>query len=497
MNFLALPAYRGADPLNFSPIQQGIESGQRNALARSQFDLQKRQADEQFMRQKMRDEEWAAIKSNRTALDALPPGLAPFVLAAGAEKGPDLATTGLFGVWKAKKDQGEVDARIRLYNAQAGAQNALAQARMQQGAGGLPVDPMEGYGIDDSGQFIYTGGGGAGRAPQARIPAQASENFPDTGLSRSMVLGEGATRAPGQRGEHADYGPIGTLTTGVPGIVTTPSGVPSQSAMQAERGQRATDSLPDQARQRAIDYKRTQDFWTYQNGVKAPSGMAFTADGKLISLARKESITDRQAIALAEQGLQALGIAERTLTGGRGKDGKPIGGSTYLSQYTGDTYTLPGGIKVGGFGEAGRGFKAAEMAILDLNFAISGKSVTNAEREHFQRLYLPTAGESLETQQWKLDRARAYFKSALAARKAGASDEELAGLFRKSLVDGMTEIDTMARQQGGSPQQPSAPQPGVPTTARPRDSMPPMQPGGGQGQPGWTDTPYGRFRRVE
>lgn len=102
MQFLPLPAYRPAGPLDFSGLAGAFDNARRNRLAEAglqlqqdQFGLQRRQADEAFARQKARDAAWDAIKSDKAALAALPNGAAPFVLAAGAERGPDLAASAL------------------------------------------------------------------------------------------------------------------------------------------------------------------------------------------------------------------------------------------------------------------------------------------------------------------------------------------------------------------------------------------------------------------
>lgn len=294
-----------------------------------------------------------------------------------------------------------------------------------------PNEPPPGIGMDESGALVPLG---RSRPRNALLPAASGPNESQPVIMQNY-LGSKNDNALGTTAEHADYGPSGTVASSVPGIVTTSKGATDVPATTAARGQRAVDSVDDANRQRLIAARRNQEIYSWAFG-KPGSGKAYDNNGKLISLERKESVTDRQSITLAQQGLENLDMAERTLTGGRDEKGNVKGGTTYLSQYAGDTYNLPVVGKVGGFGEAGRGFAAAEMAILDLNFAISGKSVSNNERQEFLRLYRPSAGDSLATQQWKIERARAFFKNALAARKAGASDDEIAGLYNKAILEG-------------------------------------------------------------
>jgi len=168
-----------------------------------------------------------------------------------------------------------------------------------------------------------------------------------------------------------------------------------------------------------------QQVLKYINGKDPPSGTYWTGAGTYASGALKDTATERAMRMHAVQGIKTLDEAEKLL-----------GRSGTLGQLAGDTYALPGGIKVGGFGEAGRGFRAAESAVLQLNFALSGKSVSNAEREEFQRLYRPTALDSTETQKWKIQQAREFFQTVVDARKRGMDDDKIAELYRAKLAEG-------------------------------------------------------------
>lgn len=463
MNFLTLPAYAPMRPLDFSPVAQAVEGNRRNALAQSQLDLQraqyditKRQADEQFMRQKMRDDEWAAYKQNTQAHGDLPPGVLPLLIAAGPERGPDIGAKGMFDAYKSQKDGSEIEARNRLLGAQADYYRARTRDVMNpQGV----ADPLDDYGLDENGNAVRFG------RRNALQPAQYQPN--DNGspaISRSMVLGSGATAPDSASAEHMDFGRAGTMTTNVPGLVVTPRGAASKYGTEFQQGIRAFDRVEEgSAKDRLRAARENQNIFGALYG-KPPTGKAYTADGKLVDLGKRESVQDRNAVALVEQGLWALD---------RAKKGLDAAGTFAL--YAGDTWRIPGTkVEVGGLGEAGDAFLAAKDAVTALNFAMSGKSVSNAEREHFISLFMPTANDSKRRRDFKFDMIKNYFVAAMKARAVGADDEQMAAIYRKNLLEGsnaLREHDTQDKKgrAGSSPAQDS----------RPRDNMPPMRPAGG------------------
>lgn len=454
---MQLPAYEVRNALlDFRPINDAADSisrvRQENArfgLARDQYNLHAREVNSRLDRQQRADDEWRAIPESEFA--NVPGGR--FIRMAGPEHGPQLATNALYHFKNADIQKQLIQAQAEQARAHAYLYREMAKARGAPQP--QPIDPTSGYGLNENGELS----GPARAAPQpAPMPPTPFDNFrPGGPRVESQVLGREQSSPGTVTREHSDYGSYGQNPESIPGIVVTPKGVSDPYGSRVAAGQRVADGLNDPARERYLAAKRTQDAFSYLYG-KPPAGKAYDSNGKLIPLERKESVTDRQSIVLAQQGLENLDFAEKVLTGGQDANGNVKGGTTYLSQYTGDRYKLPGGVEVGGFGEAGRGFDAARMAVLDLNFAISGKSVSNAEREVFLKLYMPSAGDSLKTQQWKINRARAFFKNALAARKAGASDEEIDGLYRSAILEGQKGMPAGAQPQGGSrPADPSQP----------------------------------------
>lgn len=353
------------------------------------------------------------------------------------------------------------------------------KARAQAAAAKATPTPPPLIGQDKDGNYYLQPGSGPIPAPQGR-PAPIGPDDDETGGSPAAPQGGGSVTynadygtvnlppagpamprpmpvggrpydrtqmfSPNNASASEAFGPTGQMAPSVPGIVTTPKGVTDQPATMAAAGQRGIEqrSPDEEARQRYLNAKQSQEIGRYLFGP-APRGMAYNSQGRLIPLSEKESVQDRQSIAIAQEGLKALDYAEKTLSR-----------SGTLAQVAGDQWSIPGGFgaKIGGIGEAGRGFRSAKAAVMDLNFAISGKSVSNAEREAFLGIYMPTATDSRETQAWKLGRVRSFFNTALQARKSGATDEQIADLYRSDIIKGQAgDING----GGGQPAQAPAP----------------------------------------
>lgn len=153
------------------------------------------------------------------------------------------------------------------------------------------------------------------------------------------------------------------------------------------------------------------------------------------SIAERDTAGERQADVIAKVGIKNLDDAERILND-----------SSWWQRIAGDRWKVGSGT-IGGFGETGRGFDAAKMAILDLNFALSGKSVSNAEREAFLSLYAPTAMDGADARKFKMAKVRQYFQTVIEARKRGATDEQVGDMYRGFLQDGQQTRQTQPGQR--------------------------------------------------
>lgn len=147
-------------------------------------------------------------------------------------------------------------------------------------------------------------------------------------------------------------------------------------------------------------------------------------------VADPDTAGERNSQVIANVGIKNLDDAERILNK-----------SNIFERMLGDRWSIPGtssarnpeGTQIGGYGEAGRGFRAARMAILELNFALSGKSVSNAERQEFMNLYMPSATDSADSRKFKINKMREYFAAVIDARKRGMKDDQIGELYRSFL----------------------------------------------------------------
>lgn len=156
-------------------------------------------------------------------------------------------------------------------------------------------------------------------------------------------------------------------------------------------------------------------------GGKLQTGKRWTLNDKHqliqedIPGATKLTAGERSSAAIAKMGIDALDYAQPILIGetdGKGNRKKDGAGpsSGMIERFVLGPTKLPIVGEVGGFGETGRGFKAMEGAVQDLNFYLSGKSVSNTERQAFMRIYMPQTTDSEATLAWKGDRLRRYFQ---------------------------------------------------------------------------------------
>ena len=322
-----------------------------------------------------------------------------------------------------KLDEDFKRSQIELNRAKAGATNALANVRDGRAAPEAP-DPAKGWGMDEDGNLVPL----RGPAIKPAIPVSPNALYGTTKAPDELPSDIAPQMAPSGEGRFSPrsnpYGQAGRSAETVPGVVVDAKGKPSPYASKELAGQQALEGQDADRRSRLLANMERRQALEQVYG-KPPSGKRWNEAGGLEDLSVKDTATERAGRMHAAQGIQTLDEAEKIL------------GKTYWSQYTGDTYKIPGtGVAVGGFGEAGRGFRAAESAVLQLNFALSGKSVSNAEREEFQRLYRPSAMDSVETQKWKLNEARKFFKTVLDARKKGMDDDRIAELYRQQIAEG-------------------------------------------------------------
>lgn len=84
--------------------------------------------------------------------------------------------------------------------------------------------------------------------------------------------------------------------------------------------------------------------------------------------------------------------------------------------------------------EIAQAYKSTEHAIMNLSYALSGKTVGQAEQKRILGMYLPSITDSPEMKAYKINAAHELFNNLAAARKRGASDDQLSAMFDSALA---------------------------------------------------------------
>ena len=83
--------------------------------------------------------------------------------------------------------------------------------------------------------------------------------------------------------------------------------------------------------------------------------------------------------------------------------------------------------------EIAQAYKSTEHAIMNLSYALSGKSIGQAEQKRILDMYMPNISDRPEMKAFKINSAHSLFNNLAAARKRGASDDQLAGMFESAI----------------------------------------------------------------
>jgi hypothetical protein len=165
--------------------------------------------------------------------------------------------------------------------------------------------------------------------------------------------------------------------------------------------------------------EKLRDMYGVEQKALIGKSVRLKPDGSFEAIPGANTVGERNQAVIAKQGLERLDEGEKMLAS-----------KGTVKQFFGD---LSGSKFASGYGEAGQGFRNVKAAILDLNFALSGKSVSNKEREEFLNLYMPHWSDSTATQQQKMRMVRGYFNQVLKMRNEGASDDEIKRMHDKML----------------------------------------------------------------
>jgi hypothetical protein len=175
----------------------------------------------------------------------------------------------------------------------------------------------------------------------------------------------------------------------------------------------------------AYQRRALNDLYGVKNDAMMNKGIKLKPDGTAEPITGAgNTVAERTGAVVAKQGISQLDKAKEILD----KSSWPerVAGDTWFR----DSKSLP---TLGGFGEAGRGFAAAEGGIYNYLQSVSGKQVTDTERRAFMRLYMPTSMDSKAVRDDKIATAKALLDQIIKARNTGAGDDVIGEMFRKSL----------------------------------------------------------------
>jgi hypothetical protein len=382
--------------LDFSPINNVLAQWQK----RQQFDAQQDLAREDMAQ---KDKQWGA--SNALAQAQL-----------GLQKRTADRADALHPLDKRYK-QAQIDLLLARMRALKNAQQAKA----------TPVEmpqPELAMRPDGSIYEISNGSVGSGIMPVGSAGAiSVHDNFMPVagGDGGGFMTAGGAGTKEKLRPYHMAYGANAT-TNEIPGIVTTPEGVPSEFATRVYQGQRAIDKMPDADRRRFIEWKEVQDRWTAFYGSKPKPGMMYDRTGRLVPigpLSKSADEAERKDRAI-DMVLKDIDAAEKTF-----KSGWFPGVKRTIAPALKDL-GVPGRTinNILSLEEEAEAYNAIKMGVLQTVYALSGKQTTNKEMEAFLSNYMPQGGESEFMLESKLKRLRKFLSTLRSKVKRGMVYDE-------------------------------------------------------------------------
>ncbi len=270
-------------------------------------------------------------------------------------------------------------------------------------------------------------------APQVGIDANGQAYFIPTSDNGPVVENRvaGATEAVGDSAtrEHGDYGPYGRTAQSVPGVVVNGKGASDQFATRQLAGQRAIDSGALADRDRAVEHMRMQQAWTQVHGRPPRAGKMYDKNGYEVDIGPLSASAD--TIERKDRAIEAakkdIAEAEKTL-----KSGWAPGIKRVVAPALGDMGTA-GRLanNVLGLEDEKAAFDKTKMAVMQTVYALSGKTTTNTELNHFLDNFMPRGGESADMLEGKYKRLNKFLTT-------------LQGKVKKGMVYDQAEAEAMS-----------------------------------------------------
>lgn len=221
--------------------------------------------------------------------------------------------------------------------------------------------------------------------------AQASAPVTSDGMPTLMERYRGQT-----------FGRPGMQSPEVSGVVTTPKGVTDVPATREAAGQRAYDGATPEQQERYRKFRQEQQLWTSAFGSPPRAGYYYGPRGEELAKSDRVYKGDAENAGLMKHNMQIIDEASKVLL------------NTSLP-----VQAIAGHL---GYGETARALSDLEGAATQIAFTLSGKSVSNAERQEFMNRYAPKPTDSNYTINHKVGRMKQFYQALMDAKKSGADD---------------------------------------------------------------------------
>jgi len=202
--------------------------------------------------------------------------------------------------------------------------------------------------------------------------------------------------------DEAQWGPGGLRAGDVPGIVTNGKGASDPLATREAAGQRAFGGATPEQQDRYRKFRQEQQLWTSAFGSPPRAGYYYGPRGEELAKSDRVYKGDAENAGLMKHNMQVIDEASKILL------------NTSLP-----VQAVAGTI---GYGETARALSDLEGAATQIAFTLSGKSVSNAERQEFMNRYAPKPMDSNYTINHKVGRMKQFYQALIDAKKSGVDD---------------------------------------------------------------------------
>lgn len=265
-----------------------------------------------------------------------------------------------------------------------------------------------------------------GRMTVDSDPSPGQPLVAPTQPSQRRLGGPGEIEQPPALLEQArerSFGPTGQTADKVPGIVGTNGNTfkTDVPATTEAAGQRAVQGAPEDARRRAEEFRRTQDFWTYQyQGRKPQPGHYYTKTGEQVPMSGRMFKGDREAQATTKMHMENIDRLTKVLLS-QPWASRALSGAVNEGGVMGAIASVPAAAF--NTGDTAQAFSDLKQAALGIAYLLSGKQVAVKEMENFTNAYAPSPGDSERRIQLKVASMKRFYGALLEAAKSKEIDE--------------------------------------------------------------------------